>query len=175
MITQICTKCKAIKKIYEFYLDCRYKNHYLKICKDCVKEKSSKYYNKNIQYYNKIHKEYFIKNKRKIKMAAKKLHKTKKAKFPWIYTLKDINQRCNNNSRPYYKYYGGRGIQCLITAEELKELWFRDKAYEMKKPSIDRIDNDGNYEFNNCRYIEQGENTKKRIIDAKLKEKENIK
>ncbi len=42
---------------------------------------------------------------------------------------------------------------------EIKELWFRDKAYEMKQPSIDRIDNDDNYIFNNCEFIEKDENS----------------
>jgi hypothetical protein len=63
-------------------------------------------------------------------------------------------QRCNNKKLPIYHRYGGRGIKCLISKEELKALWVRDKADLMKRPSIDRIDNDGNYEFNNCRFIE---------------------
>ena len=32
----------------------------------------------------------------------------------------------------------------------------------MKKPSIDRIDNDGNYKFINCQFIDMSENSKKR-------------
>ena len=32
-------------------------------------------------------------------------------------------------------------------------MWFRDKAHNLKKPSIDRIDNDGDYEYNNSRNL----------------------
>ena len=74
----------------------------------------------------------------------------------------DIKQRCNNPNNVFYKNYGGRGIKCLITKEELKQLWHRDKAYLKSKPSIDRKDNDGNYEYSNCRFIELSENVAER-------------
>ena len=83
-------------------------------------------------------------------------------KYPWRRTLVNIKLRCNNKKTPYYKNYGGRGIKCLITEKELKKLWFRDKAYLMKKPSIDREDNNGNYILENCRYIERSLNTARR-------------
>jgi len=73
---------------------------------------------------------------------------------PWMKSLIYIRARCNNPNKKWYELYGGKGIKCLITGKELKELWFRDKAYLMERPSIDRIDNDGNYTFENCRYIE---------------------
>ena len=85
-------------------------------------------------------------------------------KYPWRRTLKAIKQRCNNSKCEDYKNYGGRGIKCLITEEELKFLWFRDKAYYLKLPSIDRKDNDGDYTFDNCRYIEKGLNSIERNI-----------
>jgi hypothetical protein len=78
---------------------------------------------------------------------------------PWIKIFANVRYRCNTITCHAYSRYGGRGIKCLITSEELKELWFRDKAYEMKKPSIDRINNDGDYCFENCRFIEQSENS----------------
>lgn len=68
--------------------------------------------------------------------------------------LKYIKRRCDNKKCKSYKNYGGRGIECRITEEESKDLWIRDKADVMEKPSIDRINNDGNYEFGNCRFIE---------------------
>lgn len=75
-------------------------------------------------------------------------------KTPWAKTRVSIWDRTNYKSHVGYKWYGGRGIKCLISSLELKELWFRDKAYEMKRPSIDRIDKNGHYTKENCRYIE---------------------
>ena len=80
---------------------------------------------------------------------------------PWRRTLDRIKTRCTNPNEKSYKHYGGRGIKCLITAKELEFLWKRDNASKLKKPSIDRINNDGNYEFSNCRFIENLDNVKR--------------
>lgn len=80
---------------------------------------------------------------------------------PWIHLLVDIKTRCNNPKNKKFYRYGGRGIKCLLTSEEIKSLWFRDRAYELIMPSIDRLENDGNYEFSNCRFIERSENSLK--------------
>lgn len=80
---------------------------------------------------------------------------------PWNITLRDILQRCNNPKKSNYKHYGGRGIKCFITAKELKELWYRDRAFEMEQASIDRKDNDGHYIFENCQYMELTKNISK--------------
>jgi len=53
--------------------------------------------------------------------------------------------------------YFARGIRCLISLEEVKSLWIRDKANLLKRPSIDRI-NGGHYKLENCRFIEFREN-----------------
>ena len=64
--------------------------------------------------------------------------------------------------------YFKRGIKNKITRDDLKVLWFRDKGYAMKRPSIDRIDSDGDYTFDNCRYIEQAENARLGNLGKKL-------
>jgi len=104
---------------------------------------------KRIEY----HREYY-----KYNLDKWEKQKIDKKKFPWKYVLKGIKTRCNNSKCKRYKDYGGRGIKCLITQEEVKKLWFRDKAYLLKRPSIDREDNDGHYKYSNCRFIELKEN-----------------
>ena len=94
-------------------------------------------------------------------LCKKLSHKEYKSKNKWKLLLRGIKQRCTYNKHKSFKYYGGRGIKCLITAEELKELWFRDRAYLMKKPSIDRENNNGHYVYNNCSYMERVNNSNK--------------
>ena len=110
----------------------------------------SKYSKQNRNYYL-IHKEIILKR-----------HKKNKELYPWKITLTSIKQRCNNPKNKEFKDYGGRGIKCLITEAELKTLWIRDNACVMESPSIDRKDNDGNYTFDNCHYVEFGVNSAER-------------
>ena len=76
-------------------------------------------------------------------------------------------QRCNDSKNDSYKWYGEKGIKCLIKEEELKKLWFRDKAYLMEIPSIDREDSNKHYVYENCQYMELSENVKKSFKDRK--------
>ena len=46
--------------------------------------------------------------------------------------------------------------------EDVEKLWFRDKAYNLKQPSMDRRDSDKHYTFNNCRFIEIAKNTRRK-------------
>lgn len=60
--------------------------------------------------------------------------------------------RCNDTNRSDYKNYGGRGIKFLYSSFEV---FLADVG---KKPSpklsLDRLDNDGNYEIGNCRWAD---------------------
>ncbi len=73
--------------------------------------------------------------------------------------------RCSNRNDAYYRDYGGRGI-CVC------DRWtesFRNFVNDMgprpsARHSIDRIDNDGDYESVNCRWAtkkEQSRNTRR--------------
>ena len=93
------------------------------------------------------------------KIGAKKYKEEWRKKNPWHTSVWGSKQRCNNKNNPKYKYYGEKGIKFLITFQEVKMLWERDNAKEMGKPSLDRINSEGNYEVNNCRFIELAVNS----------------
>ena len=84
---------------------------------------------------------------------------------PWRRTLTGIKTRCNNHNSAIWKYYGGKGVRCLLTLSEVRSMWARDAAQAMRRPSIDRIDPSGHYEVANCRFIEQAENSRRARLD----------
>lgn len=97
--------------------------------------------------------------------------KNGRCKLPYYDTYMNIIGRCNNKKN---MKYGGRGISCLITLKELGKLYERDKASLMLRPSIDRINSNGNYSYENCRFLELSENSKsflgrKRMDSSKIK------
>lgn len=82
-------------------------------------------------------------------------------------TWKNMRQRCFNKNDHSYKNYGGRGI---TVCDEWRNSFESFYDYVSKLPhfgevgySIDRIDNDGNYEPNNVRWATAYEQTHNRI------------
>lgn len=167
MKTKICIKCKKEKILFEFYFR-KENNSYRNICKKCWIKNSLKYVKRNKKSVAKRKNSWYLKNK--IRILKKLKYRNKKS--PWIFTLTLIKQRCTNPKTIHWHRYGGRGIKCFLTIDRIKKLWFRDKAYLMKKPSIDRIDNNGNYCLKNCRFIEQRENSRKGMIEYWKNKKE---
>ena len=71
----------------------------------------------------------------------------------------NIIRRCNNKNYHNYPYYGGRGIKCLWDSMAA----FRNDMYDsfvdavarygLKNVELDRINNEGNYCKENCRWV----------------------
>lgn len=89
---------------------------------------------------------------------AKKILREWRKNNKWRRSISSARERCNNPNNISYSRYGARGIKCFLTMIEAKTLWDRDNGEGMDKPSIDRINPDGDYTFGNCRFIEMEDN-----------------
>ena len=69
---------------------------------------------------------------------------------------KNMRNRCFNENVANYANYGGRGITVCVEWQRFEPFceWAIANGYN-DNLSIDRINNDGNYESSNCRWVDQ--------------------
>jgi len=82
------------------------------------------------------------------------------SKNPLYSVWKNMTRRCVDKNSDWYHRYGGRGI---TICEEWKDLsvfvsWAESNGYKTGL-EIDRIDNDGNYCPENCRFVTRSQNS----------------
>lgn len=121
------------------------------------KDKARKYYKKN-RVKILLNKKKYWQDNRDEKIAYQRKLMLEK---PWRSHYFSAKNRCTNKNNQDYKTYGGRGIKFLLTMDEIKKIWVRDKAPLLHRATLDKINNNGNYEYSNCRFIEQSENSTK--------------
>lgn len=83
---------------------------------------------------------------------------------------RDMKIRCNNQNDKSYDRYGGRGIQ-ICNDWQNDYTAFRDWALAngyAEGLQIDRIDNDGNYCPENCRWVTRKENARNTRANKKV-------
>lgn len=111
-------------------------------------------------------------------MGRKTSTKNRKRDLVEYSTWRDMRSRCTNPHVKNYKNYGGRGISVCERWNDfdnfLADMGYRPGA----KYSIHRINNDGNYEPDNCKWatwIEQASNRRTREPKAKKNKPATVK
>lgn len=148
--TKRCPGCKqeypATKKY--FYKNKTKKDGLSYCCKQCQKQS---------------HKQYYQAHKTEMRQYQKKYRKTISGHLNCVFV--NMIHRCNNPKHKQYKNYGGRGIKVKFTSfDDFRDYIVNELKSDPRGLTIDRIDNDGNYERGNIRFITQAENSRNKNI-----------
>ena len=77
-----------------------------------------------------------------------------------------MKQRCLNPNSKDYANYGGRGISVCDSWQDSFQQFFEDMGIRPEGTTLDRMDNDGNYEPGNCRWATAKEQNSNRRATA---------
>jgi len=138
---KLCTQCHAPKERSAFYKDPTSPDGLKTQCKECYCKNQMKHSKNTDRHITECH--------------------------PTYHVWESMKARCDNPNEKGYKNYGGRGITvCEVWRNSFEEFekWAIASGY-LKGLTLDRRDNDGDYEPDNCRWVSwlvQAHNKRKR-------------
>jgi len=93
-------------------------------------------------------------------MAKRTTISSKMYQTPFYKVWSGMKTRCNNTNEACYERYGGRGIKVCQSWSDFDK--FYQDMYDTYAHGLqlDRIDNNGNYEPDNCRWVTPKENSR---------------
>ena len=122
--------------------------------KDKSREVHYRYLKKYPEKTSAYRKMWLKKNRIHCNLYKKKLRERDLKQNPCKIHLLQARNRCRARGTRYFR----EGIECVLTINEVKMLWNRDKAGLLYYPSLDRKDSKKDYTYENCRFIECYEN-----------------
>jgi hypothetical protein len=175
MNSKRCFKCGVEKPISEFYKHPAMMDGHLNKCKNCCKQDVRQNYIKNHDYYL----QYEKKRNQSPERKAKQRQYMSKTKRKLYRIWKHMKARCYDPTNPRYYCYGQRGITVCDEWRNNFEafyIWAITNGYQ-EGLSIERINNDGNYEPDNCKWATQIEQANNKSCNIRIKigdEEKNI-
>ena len=89
--------------------------------------------------------------------------------IPPLYNVwADMKDRCRNPNAKSWKDYGGRGISVCERWRTSYDAFVSDMGPRPKGYVLDRIDNDGNYEPGNCRWVDRVTSQRNRRVCVRV-------
>ena len=88
------------------------------------------------------------------------------------YTWQSMLRRCYSPNNKDFKHYGGRGIKVCQSWRDSFRSFMRDMGLRPPGMTLDRINNEGDYEPGNCRWAtwkQQRHNARPRTMPSTLK------
>lgn len=93
---------------------------------------------------------------------------------PTYISWKNMLQRCYSVRHPHYKNYGGRGITICNRWRESFETFLADMGERPKGLTLERVNNDGNYEPGNCIWATYTKQSNNRRSLIRIKHKDRV-
>ncbi len=148
--TKQCFRCEKCLPLSEFNRN-KAKEDGLDIyCRGCIRQRDKEYRAANLDKIRRCQKEYC------------QTHQGQKVRKRYCDSLKgylkqvfaDMGKRCNNPNRRAFKDYGGRGIKVKFESlDDFRDYVTHELQVDPRGLQIDRINNNGNYEKGNIRFV----------------------